>query len=89
MPLESASTGLSVNLETDKLNQAVDVCVSRLQAHVQSLRPVETGTVTSVSRGVVRLSGLPGIASEELVRFPHEQFGLVRGKFLTYRSAMN
>ena len=76
MPGKPASTNLPVNLETDKLNQAVDVCLSRLQAHVQALLPVEVGTVTSVSRGVVRLSGLPQIASEELVRFPHEQFGM-------------
>ena len=76
MPGKPASTNLPVNLENDKLNQAVDVCLSRLQAHVQALLPVEVGTVTSVSRGVVRLSGLPQIASEELVRFPHEQFGM-------------
>lgn len=76
MPRESASLTDALDLATDKLSRAVDVCLSRLQTHVQSLTPVEVGTVTSVSRGVVRLSGLPHLESEELVRFPHERFGM-------------
>lgn len=60
----------------DRLDQSVDRCVWRLKEHVRSLTPVEVGTVTSVSRGVVRLTGLPGVASEELIRFPRDQFGM-------------
>lgn len=59
-----------------KINSSVDASVSRLRAHVNSLEPVEVGTVTSVSRGVVRLTGLPKLGLEELVRFPHDKFGM-------------
>ncbi len=48
----------------------------RLTEHVNALKPVEVGTVTSVSRSVVRLTGLPNLGAEELVQFPHGQFGM-------------
>lgn len=62
--------------DEEVLDRKVDASLSRLRAHVNSLEPIEVGTVTSVSRGVVRLSGLPQLGSEELVRFPHDQFGM-------------
>lgn len=36
----------------------------------------ETGVVKNVSRGVVRVSGLPGVSSEELIRFPGNKMGI-------------
>lgn len=41
------------------------------------MRPVERGTVTSVGGGVVRMSGLPRVGSEELVEFEGGGTGLV------------
>ena len=76
MQAESDQSFGSTDFDTGVLDRAVDVCLSRLRTHVQSLEPIEIGTVTSVSRGVVRLSGLPKLASEELVRFPHDEFGM-------------
>lgn len=58
------------------LEASLQTRLERLGRHVNALQTVEVGTVTSVSRGVVRLSGLPKLGAEELVRFPHDQFGL-------------
>ncbi len=41
-----------------------------------SLAPREVGTVISVSAGVVRVSGLPGVGFEELLSFPGGLFGI-------------
>src|ERR1700733_12269666 len=40
------------------------------------LTPREVGTVTNVSTGIARVSGLPGVGFEELVRFPGDVFGI-------------
>jgi F-type H+-transporting ATPase subunit alpha len=40
------------------------------------LTPQEVGTVTSVSTGIARVSGLPGVGYEELVTFPGGVFGI-------------
>jgi F-type H+-transporting ATPase subunit alpha len=36
----------------------------------------EVGTITSVSAGIARISGLPGVGFDELVRFPGDVFGI-------------
>lgn len=41
-----------------------------LDGSVPRLTPHEVGTIMNVSMGVARVSGLPGIGSEELVSFP-------------------
>ncbi len=41
-----------------------------------SLKPVETGTVISVSTGIANVSGLPGVGFEELIKFPNGLFGI-------------
>jgi F-type H+-transporting ATPase subunit alpha len=51
------------------LNKTVEQTVSELQ-------PRETGTVLQVGRGIARVSGLPSITSEELVRFPGDLLGI-------------
>ena len=38
--------------------------------------PREVGTITSVSTGIARVSGLPGVGFEEMVRFPGGVFGI-------------
>jgi F-type H+/Na+-transporting ATPase subunit alpha len=40
------------------------------------LVPREIGTITSVSTGIARISGLPGVGFEELVRFPGDVLGI-------------
>jgi len=40
------------------------------------LTPHEVGTITSVSTGIARVSGLPSVGFEELVKFPGGVFGI-------------
>ncbi len=38
--------------------------------------PHETGRITNVSTGIARVSGLPGVGFEELLRFPGDLYGI-------------
>jgi F-type H+/Na+-transporting ATPase subunit alpha len=40
------------------------------------LAPREVGTITTISTGIAKVSGLPGVGFEELVRFPGGVFGI-------------
>jgi F-type H+-transporting ATPase subunit alpha len=51
------------------LTQAREGFVTRLSAR-------EVGRITTVSTGIARVSGLPGVGFEELVKFPGEVFGI-------------
>ena len=42
----------------------------RLQAFEPQLLPRDVGTVASVSTGIARVHGLPGVGFEELLLFP-------------------
>jgi F-type H+-transporting ATPase subunit alpha len=46
------------------------------EAHAPQLNPREVGTVTSLSTGIARVSGLPGVGYEEVVKFPGELYGI-------------
>jgi F-type H+-transporting ATPase subunit alpha len=45
-------------------------------AFTPDLTPREVGTITNVSTGIARVSGLPGVGSEELLEFPGGVFGI-------------
>src|SRR5271165_1385187 len=40
------------------------------------LRPHEVGTITNISTGIARVSGLPGVGFEELLEFSGGVFGI-------------
>jgi len=44
--------------------------------YTPSLTPREVGTITTVSTGIARVSGLPGAGFEELLEFPGGVFGI-------------
>lgn len=44
--------------------------------HEFSFAPREVGNVMSVSAGIVKVSGLPGVGFEELLKFPNNLFGI-------------
>ncbi|MGP8215542.1 MAG: alternate F1F0 ATPase, F1 subunit alpha [Bacteroidia bacterium] len=44
--------------------------------HILSFTPKEVGYIISVSDGIVRVSGLPGVGFEELLKFPHDLYGI-------------
>jgi len=62
------------------LQQLLQDTVTTLQKTIESsettLRLRETGKVTHVGGGIARIKGLPGITSEELVRFPDGVLGV-------------
>ncbi|MBU0603925.1 MAG: alternate F1F0 ATPase, F1 subunit alpha [Gammaproteobacteria bacterium] len=45
-------------------------------AHVPQLVPREVGSVVSIAAGIARVSGLPGVGFEEVLKFPGEQYGI-------------
>lgn len=46
------------------------------ESFAAGLTPREVGTITNVSTGIARVSGLPGVGFEELLEFPGKVFGI-------------
>ncbi len=46
------------------------------ESFTPQLAPHEVGTVTGVSTGIARVSGLPNVGFDELVKFPGDVFGI-------------
>ncbi len=40
------------------------------------MKPREVGTITSVATGIAKVSGLPGVGYDELVKFPGDLLGI-------------
>jgi F-type H+-transporting ATPase subunit alpha len=59
------------------LNDTFKTLDDVLAGHRVELKGQEVGRVTFVGQGIVRVDGLPGVRSEELVRFPDGGFGMV------------
>ena len=64
----------------DSLQSVFDQVFAGLSQGRESFTPQlalrEVGTITSVSTGIARISGLPGVGFEELVKFPCDVFGI-------------
>ncbi|MGA8863510.1 MAG: alternate F1F0 ATPase, F1 subunit alpha [Gallionella sp.] len=69
-----------MNMTDTSLQGAFDQTLENIgrarEAHMLQLTPVETGTVTSLSTGIARVSGLPGVCFEEVVKFPGDLYGI-------------
>ncbi len=67
-------------MEPEKLQSVFDGAFAELchvrEAFTPQLRPREIGTVTSVATGIAKVSGLPGVGFEELLKFPGGVFGI-------------
>ncbi len=46
------------------------------EAFTPRLRPREVGTITSIATGIAKVSGLPGVGFDELVKFPGDVLGI-------------
>ena len=46
------------------------------EAFTPQLVPREVGTITSIATGIAKISGLPSVGFEELVKFPGDVFGI-------------
>lgn len=60
----------------DVLDQTFDLFDRVLASHEPQLTPEEVGRVNFVGHGTARVEGLPGVRSQELVRFPGDQLGM-------------
>jgi F-type H+-transporting ATPase subunit alpha len=69
-----------MNIEPESLQKVFDsafVGISQVrEAFTPQLSPREVGTVTSLSTGIARVSGLPGVCFEEVVKFPGDLYGI-------------
>ena len=69
-----------MNNSIDSLHTVLDEAfagISRtLNAFTPRLTPREVGTITSVSIGIAKVSGLPGVGFDELVKFPGDFYGI-------------
>ncbi len=46
------------------------------EAFTPELRPREVGTITSIATGIAKVSGLPGVGFEEVLKFPGDIYGI-------------
>ncbi len=46
------------------------------EAFTSQLKPREVGTITSVTTGIAKVSGLPSVGSEEVLKFPGDIYGI-------------
>jgi F-type H+-transporting ATPase subunit alpha len=51
------------------ISQAREACIPQL-------RPREVGTITSIATGIAKVSGLPGVGFEEVLRFSNDVYGI-------------
>jgi F-type H+-transporting ATPase subunit alpha len=58
------------------LDQTLDLLDRVSRTHRVKLKLEEYGEVTYVGHGIARVKGLPGLRSEELVRFPNDLLGM-------------
>ncbi|MCG6933345.1 MAG: alternate F1F0 ATPase, F1 subunit alpha [Gallionella sp.] len=67
-------------MKAETLQATVDHAFANIdkvcKAHAQRLEAREIGIVTSLSTGIARVSGLPGVCYEEVVKFPGELYGI-------------
>jgi F-type H+/Na+-transporting ATPase subunit alpha len=69
-----------MTMEADSLQNVFDSAFAGIsqvrEAYIPQLTPLEVGTITSLSTGIARVSGLPGVSYEEVVKFPGNLFGI-------------
>lgn len=69
-----------MKMESDNLKNVFDSAFDGIrhvrEAFTAQLTPREVGTITSVATGIAKVSGLPGVGFDELVRFPGDVLGI-------------
>ncbi len=69
-----------MNTKADDLGKVIDQTLKTFEqvviTHVPTLQTQEIGTVTYLGNGIARAVGLPGVQSEELVKFPGNCLGM-------------
>lgn len=67
---------MPVNPFAETINATFEQLDKSREKHTLSFVPREIGSVVSVSAGIVKVSGLPGVGFEELLKFPGGLFGI-------------
>ena len=69
-----------MNAAPENLQSVLDrtfACIDQVRAaYAPQLAPREVGTITSVTTGIAKVSGLPSVGYEELVKFPGDVLGI-------------
>ena len=69
-----------MNLEPDNLQRVFDSAFAGMrqarEAFAPELAPREVGTITSIATGIAKVSGLPGVGFEEVLKFPGDLYGI-------------
>ena len=69
-----------MNMQPEDLRNVFDRAFAGIhqarEAFTPQLRPREVGAIMTVSTGIARVAGLPGVGFEELVKFPGEVLGI-------------
>ena len=69
-----------MNMEPESLKDVFNSTFNKIsqvrESFTQTLTPREIGTIMTVSTDIARVSGLPNVGYEELVKFPGEVFGI-------------
>jgi F-type H+-transporting ATPase subunit alpha len=69
-----------MNMEPESLQNVFDNAFAGIsqarEAYTPQLRPQEVGTITSIATGIAKVSGLPGVGFEEVLRFPGDVYGI-------------
>ena len=67
-------------VESESLQNLLDGTFSAIgqtrEAFAPQLAPREVGTITSIATGIAKVSGLPSVGFEELVKFPGDLLGM-------------
>jgi F-type H+-transporting ATPase subunit alpha len=67
-------------MEPERLQDVVDNAFAGIsqarEAFVPQLTPREVGTITSIATGIAKVSGLPGVGFEEVLKFPGDVYGI-------------
>jgi len=67
---------MPINQFNKTINSTFELLDKGREKHILSFTPREVGSVVSVSAGIVKVSGLPGVGFEELLKFPGGLFGI-------------
>ena len=69
-----------MNMEAESLQTIFDSAFSGIsqarEAYMPQLKPREVGTITSIATGIAKVSGLPGVGFEEVLKFPGGVYGI-------------
>jgi F-type H+-transporting ATPase subunit alpha len=69
-----------MNMEPKSLQNVFDSALAGMrqarEAFVPQFAPREVGTITSIATGIAKVSGLPGVGFEEVLKFPGDVYGI-------------